>query len=410
MNDEKAMVTANLPTVDVLDRVDRIARIAATSGLTTYRKTESAAMVLLTGRELGLGPMASLRGIHDVNGKPVLAADLMVAVVRRSGLCKTWRVVESTATRCEIVTRRVGEEHDESCVWTMDDARRAGCGGATWQKFPRQMLSHRCAAELARRVFSDVLLGLYTPDELGGEAPPPDDDRAPIDAQPQPQPRTVDVITVPRDNGLSPSGAPLPDAPAAPSALTEREHAAMLAMIAAAPDAAALKASLAEIADDVRRGTDEQRKTLRAAANARFAALTPPPANDGDEPPPGDGPKPRGGRRSAPKGDASADAPAAPQGAPAAPQDGAAAWLLSLDATPAAVAAVEAHLATKRSKPEVENSARKHGAALGARPWALRLYGERLAAIVAGDADMCTRNVTAWAAAGSQAAAQRRAA
>jgi hypothetical protein len=30
------------------------------------------------------------------------------------------------------------------------------------------MLSHRCAAELARRVYPDVLLGLYTPDELGG--------------------------------------------------------------------------------------------------------------------------------------------------------------------------------------------------------------------------------------------------
>jgi hypothetical protein len=34
------------------------------------------------------------------------------------------------------------------------------------------MLSHRCAAELARRVYPDVLLGLYTPDELGSDDAP----------------------------------------------------------------------------------------------------------------------------------------------------------------------------------------------------------------------------------------------
>lgn len=152
-----------------LDDVERLARIAASSGLVAHRRPEAAAVVLLTGRELGLAPMASLRGIYEVSGRPVLAADLMVAVVRRSGLCESWRVVESTATTCTITTRRKGESETESCTWTADDARRAGCGGQTWTRFPRQMLAHRCAAELARRVYPDVLLGLYTPDELGGD-------------------------------------------------------------------------------------------------------------------------------------------------------------------------------------------------------------------------------------------------
>ena len=176
----------------------RIAQIAAASGLTSYRRPEAAAVVLLTGHELGLAPMASLRGIYEVSGRPVLAADLMVAIVRRSGLCASWRVVESTTERCTIETRREGEPEPERCTWTSDDAKRAGCGGGTWQKFPRQMLSHRAAAELARRVYPDVLLGLYTPEEMGAQVtgdgvpaatvaePGADEERAAIQSEPAP--------------------------------------------------------------------------------------------------------------------------------------------------------------------------------------------------------------------------------
>lgn len=155
--------------IRTIDDVERLARLAVASGLIAHRRPEAAAVVLLTGRELGLAPMAALRGIYEVSGRPVLSADMMVAVVRRSGQCASWRVVESTPERATIQTLRVGEAEPESCTWTLEDARRAGCGGQTWAKFPRQMLAHRCAAELARRVYPDVLLGLYTPDELGGE-------------------------------------------------------------------------------------------------------------------------------------------------------------------------------------------------------------------------------------------------
>lgn len=274
-NNSGLAMAPNLPTTEVLDRIDRIAKIAAQSGLTTYRKTESASMILLTGRELGLGPMASLRGIHDVSGKPVLAADLMVAVVRRSGLCQKWRVVKSTVECCEIVTRRVGEEEDESCVWTADDAKRAGCGGSTWQKFPRQMLSHRCAAELARRVYSDVLLGLYTPDELDGPSDVTDD-------RPEPRGAVIDaeVVTLPRDNGPSPSGAPLPaaeapivEAPPVALPLSDRDHRAMLAELTSATDLGALRAAWKGMADDEKRGTEEQRAALLDAATKRKAVF-----------------------------------------------------------------------------------------------------------------------------------------
>jgi hypothetical protein len=150
-----------------IDDVERLARIAVTSGYTACRKPEEAAMLILTGHELGLSPMQSLRGIYVVSGKPVLSADLMVAVIRGSGLCDSWRTVECTPERCTITTRRKGETHDATRTWTMGDAKRAGITGkGTWSAYPATMLRHRCAADLAREVYPDVLLGLYDPEEL----------------------------------------------------------------------------------------------------------------------------------------------------------------------------------------------------------------------------------------------------
>ena len=171
-----------------LDDVERLARIATSSGLCRVRRPEEAAVILLTGRELGLSPMQSLRGIYVVSGTPVLSADLLVAVVRRSGLCASWRVVESTPERCTITTQRSGESEPTSKTWTMADARRANVTSKPiWAQYPAQMLRHRCAADLAREVYPDVVLGLYTPEELEREpvqpvvvtevaqAPAPDD-------------------------------------------------------------------------------------------------------------------------------------------------------------------------------------------------------------------------------------------
>lgn len=179
--------------ITTIDDAERLARIAVSSGLTALRRPEEAAVILLTGRELGLAPMQSLRGIHVVQGRPVLSADLMVAIVRRSGLCASWRTVESTPETCTIETRREGETEAARKTWTMADAARAGltAKGGNWKAYPTQMLRHRCAADLAREVYPDVVLGLYDPDELGAVEP-----RGTLDAVVvEPAPPAVDIST-----------------------------------------------------------------------------------------------------------------------------------------------------------------------------------------------------------------------
>ncbi len=150
-----------------LDEATTLARAAVASKLYAVTSAEAALMILLTGRDLGLTASQSFRAIYVVSGKPVVSSDAMVAAIRRSGLCASWRVVESTVERCTIETLRAGESEPERETFTQDDATRAGLSRKdVWRQYPRDMLRHRAAAGLARRVYPDVVLGCYAPGEL----------------------------------------------------------------------------------------------------------------------------------------------------------------------------------------------------------------------------------------------------
>lgn len=121
---------------------------------------------IITGHELGLGPMQALRSIHVVKGKPILSADLMVALVKRSSACRYFRVVESTPERAVYETQREGDPEPTRLAWTMQDAKRAKLtGNGNWQKHPAAMLRARCSSALARAVYPDMVAGVYEEDE-----------------------------------------------------------------------------------------------------------------------------------------------------------------------------------------------------------------------------------------------------
>lgn len=121
---------------------------------------------ILAGQELGLSPMAAIRGVHIVQGKPVLSADTMVGVALGSGQAQYFSCVAETDTSVTYETQRKGSPAPQRCTWSMEDAKRAGLGGNNWAKYPRAMLKARCKAMLARDVYPDVLAGCYDPDEL----------------------------------------------------------------------------------------------------------------------------------------------------------------------------------------------------------------------------------------------------
>ena len=60
-----------------------------------YGTPQGVLSTVMLGRELGLPAMASLRSVHIIKGKHSLSADLMVALVLKSGMADYFRMVES---------------------------------------------------------------------------------------------------------------------------------------------------------------------------------------------------------------------------------------------------------------------------------------------------------------------------
>jgi 5'-3' exonuclease len=132
-----------------------------------YGTPEAVLSTVLSGRELGLSAMASLRAFHIVEGKPTMAADALRALVLKSGKAKSFRCTERTPTAATFSTQRQDEE-PMTLRYTIEEAQAAGLvkNGSGWTKNPADMLVARASSKLARLVYPDVVAGLYAPEEF----------------------------------------------------------------------------------------------------------------------------------------------------------------------------------------------------------------------------------------------------
>jgi hypothetical protein len=123
---------------------------------------------VLAGRELGLSAMASLRGIHMIEGKAALSASLMVALILQRGIVEYFEMESGDDKSCTFVALRKGARKEQRITHTIEMAQRAGLvkPNSNWVKVPEDMLAARASSRLARLVAPDVLFGLYTPEEL----------------------------------------------------------------------------------------------------------------------------------------------------------------------------------------------------------------------------------------------------
>lgn len=137
---------------------------------TALRHRPAAIMAaILQGHEVGLPPMMSLQHVNVIEGKPSLSAASMRALILARGH-EIW-IEEQTQTRAIVCGRRKGQDRVLSCVWTIDDAKRAILVNKTnWQRYPRNMLVARATGDCGRGAFMDVLGGIaYTTEELEDE-------------------------------------------------------------------------------------------------------------------------------------------------------------------------------------------------------------------------------------------------
>ena len=200
-----------------------------------YRDNPPAvAAAILSGRELGIGPMTALRHVQMVKGTPTLSAEYKRARVLAAG--HEFDVLELNTQRCKVSGRRKGSNKPPlEILFTMEDAKiagllapsRSGKPGA-WQTRPRRMLFARAGSELCDFLFADVVNGLPTAElvadgaddeEFAGynEAPaaPPDAPK-PRTAQRR-QPSKTPAAQVGEPAATPDAGKPPPPAPPATS-------------------------------------------------------------------------------------------------------------------------------------------------------------------------------------------------
>lgn len=155
---------------------------------------------ILTGQELGLPPMASLRAMDIIYGVPALRAHAMRGLVQSHG--HAVQLVESTDKQCVMRGRRKGDEDWQTVTWTIERASKL-LGGLKnqWTKQPTTMLIARATGEICRLIAADVLYAApYAAEELDDQGrPAPTLAAAPVTA--------AEVL------GADPDGAPDADDP-----------------------------------------------------------------------------------------------------------------------------------------------------------------------------------------------------
>jgi hypothetical protein len=154
-----------------LGQLATLAGKAASTGFFGAQTEEQALLLMMAGKDIGFSYTQSLRAFQLIKGKPSLSASAMVAVCLNSGKCEFFRCLEKTNTSVTFETKRRGNPA-RTLTFTIQDAQAAGLVNDMYRKYPRQMLSARCQAELAREVYPELLMGLYDPDELTNTGTP----------------------------------------------------------------------------------------------------------------------------------------------------------------------------------------------------------------------------------------------
>ena len=161
---------------DEMDTIVRAGKMLAASGYFDGKGESNQAVAMMAtkimaGREIGIGPFASVNGIHIISGKPAIGANLMAAALKSSDRYD-YRVLELTNAICRIEYRqRMGDKWEVIGIseFTKEDAKNAQT--KNMDKFPKNMLFARAMSNGVRFYTPDIFSGnsVYVPEELGAE-------------------------------------------------------------------------------------------------------------------------------------------------------------------------------------------------------------------------------------------------
>ncbi len=154
--------------------------------LPTHVKTvEDAFTIAQMGKELGFATMQSMHYIIPIQGRLSLSAKATGALLRKGGV-KFYTKEDGVYVYADGSTDTISPKTDgtkpvdqrttivfvrdnveEVCSFTWKDAEKQGLTTKdNWRRMVKEMLYARCLAKGANRVGADLLLGLYTAEEM----------------------------------------------------------------------------------------------------------------------------------------------------------------------------------------------------------------------------------------------------
>jgi len=160
-------------SLERLNTIIKVATLAAESKVyPEITVAAQAAMRLLRGQELGVGPATALENIRVIHGKTVPSAGLMAALIKRSG--KYDYAIKRCDDECCQIEFYEGGRLLGVASYTIEEAKRAGLTADRregpvnpWVAYPSDMLYARAMTRGARRFCPDVFGGpIYTEEEI----------------------------------------------------------------------------------------------------------------------------------------------------------------------------------------------------------------------------------------------------
>ena len=148
------------------------------------KTVEDAFTIAQMGKELGFETMQAFHYIVPIQGKLSLSAKAVGGLLRKGGVKYVtkedgvWVYPDGSTSDTVLagdvkpIDRRttilfVRDGLEELCTFTWNDAKLQGLTTKdNWSRMPKEMLFARCLAKGANRIGPDLLLGLYTTEEL----------------------------------------------------------------------------------------------------------------------------------------------------------------------------------------------------------------------------------------------------
>jgi RecT family len=151
-----------------------LARMIATSPLCPLAlrgREADVLLVMMTGAEIGLTTMQSLRNLYIVEGRIGMSAALIRGRCQKHGDCVLFEVAEADAAHAVVEVKKRGWPASRRVAWSIADAERAGLikedqPDSPWRRWPQEMCVARATTRAASMYFPEITSGLLSEEDL----------------------------------------------------------------------------------------------------------------------------------------------------------------------------------------------------------------------------------------------------